>query len=72
MLYSKESEHGNYYIVNEWGQAIDWNGSLVYHPVQCNKNEYPNYSPMKAKCNHVWIYNIKMGWKVCNKCGERL
>jgi hypothetical protein len=24
-----------------------------------------------SECNHVWMSNMKQGWKVCDRCGER-
>lgn len=28
-------------------------------------------SPVVPECEHVWLHNVKMSWKVCDKCGER-
>jgi len=21
--------------------------------------------------SHIWLHNVKMGWKICDKCGTR-
>ena len=28
-------------------------------------------SPVAPECKHVWLYNVKQDWKVCDKCGQR-
>ena len=28
-------------------------------------------SPVAHECKHVWLYNVKQDWKVCDKCGQR-